>query len=240
MNNPVKPIGPSNIKLKSGSFSLIVGIIVCVYVCMEIGPFLYTSYMKSQTLYRDVLVLKDKLNSSELKRCELIQDTTETINILRLKIAAFGIKDNKKLLDSIYILSPRIDPILAVQIQQSIIKHSKYYVLPPLFVLSVINRESTLRPLVVSKVGCLGLMQINPKAHTDKFKKMGITESEVFHVDNNIKLGCWVLRDYINQYKDVEKALKKYVGGNLQVYVDDIFTTHAILAVNLNIKKIDK
>jgi len=140
---------------------------------------------------------------------------------------------DKNITDSIIRLNPKVDPIIVVQLQKSIKTYSKQYNLPPELIISVIYRESTFKPTVVSSAKCIGLMQINPKAHADKIKVMGITRNEIFHIDNNIHLGCWILRDYIDKYKSVDKALKKYVGGNLSGYVSDILKTYSNLMVKI-------
>ena len=140
---------------------------------------------------------------------------------------------DKNITDSIIRLKPELDPNFINQLQTSVKTYSKQYNLPPELVVSVIFRESTFKPTVVSSAKCIGLMQINPKAHADKIKVMGITRNEIFHIDNNIHLGCWILRDYIDKYKSVDKALKKYVGGNLSGYVSDILKTYSNLMVKI-------
>lgn len=77
-------------------------------------------------------------------------------------------------------------------------------------------------------------MQIMTKAHKDKLKEMGITAEEAYHIDNNIKLGCWIFREYFNSGNDIKKTLLRYVGGNHEKYVEDIligFTNEAIVGV---------
>jgi hypothetical protein len=88
--------------------------------------------------------------------------------------------------------------------------------------------------MVRSKAGAVGLMQIMVKAHKDKLKEMKITAEEAYHIDNNIKLGCWIFREYFNSGNDIKKTLLKYVGGNHEQYVEDIligFTNEAIVGV---------
>jgi soluble lytic murein transglycosylase-like protein len=131
-------------------------------------------------------------------------------------------------------LQPRLDPALAHSISESILKYSHEYRLPPELVIHIMNRESRFKPLVRSSAGAVGLMQIMTKAHKDKLKEMGITAEEAYHIDNNIKLGCWIFREYFNSGNDIKKTLLKYVGGNHQQYVEDIligFTNEAIVGV---------
>lgn len=131
-------------------------------------------------------------------------------------------------------LQSRLDPTLARQVADAIQKYSSEYKLPPGLVIHIIDRESRFRPMVRSKAGAVGLMQIMIKAHKDKLKEMGITPEEAYHVDNNIKLGCWIFREYFDKEKDIEKALTRYVGGNHEKYVKDIlvaFTNESIVGV---------
>jgi hypothetical protein len=131
-------------------------------------------------------------------------------------------------------LQPKLDGKLAERISNEILKYSSEYRLPPNLVIHVMNRESGFRPLITSKAGALGLMQVIPKWHKEKLEAMKISKNEVYHIDNNVKLGCWILREYFDQSGDIEKTLKKYVGGNHEVYIKDIligFANEAIVGV---------
>jgi len=119
-------------------------------------------------------------------------------------------------------LRPQLDPSIAKEINTAIIKYSREYRLPPTFVLHLMKRESNFDTLAKSKAGAVGLMQVMPKAHKDKMKKIGITNGDLYHIDNNVRLGCWILRNYFNKTGSIEKALKKYVGGNHATYATDI------------------
>ncbi len=131
-------------------------------------------------------------------------------------------------------LQSRLDPVLARQVADAIQLYSNEYKLPPELVIHLLNRESRFRPMVRSKAGAVGLMQIMTKAHPEKLKEMNIKPEEAYHIDNNIKLGCWIFREYFDKEKDIEKALKRYVGGNHETYVKDIlvaFTNEVIVGV---------
>ena len=119
-------------------------------------------------------------------------------------------------------LRPQLDPSIAKEINIAIIKYSREYRLPPTFVLHLMKRESNFDTLAKSKDGAVGLMQVMPRAHKDKMKKIGISNGDLYHIDNNVRLGCWILRDYFNKTGSIEKALKKYVGGNHATYATDI------------------
>jgi len=146
----------------------------------------------------------------------------------------FEEQKKEDLLPIILRLQPKLDPTLARTISDNILLYSKEYSLPPKLVIHIINRESNFSPLARSKAGAIGLMQIMVKAHKDKLEKLGITPQQAYHIDNNIRLGCWIFRDYFNTTKDVRKTLTKYVGGNHEEYIKDIltgFTNEEILGV---------
>jgi len=131
-------------------------------------------------------------------------------------------KGNKNIVPIIKRLRPQLDDKIIEEISQAIVKYSREYRFPPEFITHLINRESGFDVLAVSNKGASGLMQVLPKYHEDKMKKMGITNGQLFHIDNNIKLGCWILREYYNDTGSIEKALTKYVGGNHNGYINDI------------------
>jgi len=131
-------------------------------------------------------------------------------------------------------LQPKIEPLVAEHISINVLKYSKMYDLPPELVLSVINEESRFRILSTSKKGAAGLMQIMHKPHSEKLEKLGISRIELYHISHNIHIGCWVLREYYDKTKSVEKALYRYVGGNTKnssKYVNNILINLATILI---------
>jgi len=110
-------------------------------------------------------------------------------------------------------LNPDINNCDAQKITKSIIKHSKNYEIPWNLVVAIINTESEFNKNARSN-GCYGLMQINLSAHWKTMIDMKINQKTLFHIDNNINLGCKILKEYINNSKSINVALKKYSGGN--------------------------
>ena len=149
-------------------------------------------------------------------------------------------KGNKNIVPIINRLRPQLDNKIVGEISEAIVKYSREYRFPPEFITHLVHRESAFNVLAVSNKGAVGLMQVLPKYHEDKMKEMGINSSQLFHIDNNIKLGCWILRDYYNNTGSIEKALTKYVGGNHNGYINDIltgFTDETIPRTNEHQKK---
>ena len=123
-------------------------------------------------------------------------------------------------------LSPALDPNVREIIAENVYQYSKKYSLDPILVVSIINRESNFKLLSVSRADCLGLMQINPAAHKEKVERF--SKNELFFIDNNINIGCMILKECYRNGKTRE-ALKRYVGGEHSTYVNDVLSTYAVL-----------
>jgi soluble lytic murein transglycosylase-like protein len=82
--------------------------------------------------------------------------------------------------------------------------------LPPGLVMSVIDIESHFNRWAVSSVGAVGLMQVMPFWP----EQLGMHRYELVHVAPNIRMGCAILRFYLNyEHNDVRKALARYNGS---------------------------
>lgn len=119
-------------------------------------------------------------------------------------------------------LQPKLDPVLLTIIADSIVKYSKELQLSEVLITNLIYRESAFNPFARSSAGAVGLMQIVPRFHKPLWE--GLKIEELYHVDNNVRVGCRILKTYMEKEGgDVEKALKRYVGGDSKGYVRDIF-----------------
>ncbi len=120
---------------------------------------------------------------------------------------------------------PKLDPTTAKEIATAVGKYSKQYKFPPELIICIIERESSFNsralsnPTKNSQVGCIGLMQINPLTHLKKLKKLNIKGAEIFRIDNNINIGCMILREYYDSTGTISKALAKYLGANSKSYI---------------------
>ena len=82
--------------------------------------------------------------------------------------------------------------------------------LDPELVLSVIHIESRFDRHAVSYAGALGYMQIMPFWLTE----LGLKGSNLFSVDTNLRMGCTILRFYLDKERgDVFRALARYNGS---------------------------
>jgi hypothetical protein len=164
----------------------------------------------------------------------IITVTLITLTILSLvvvpKIQKFI--ETSKLEIIINELNPKLDPSIIFEISKQISRKSKIYELSPILVICVINKESNFKVLAESKSRCLGLMQINPKAHPDKIGDLGY--NELFHIENNINIGCQILKEYMKD-KTIKEALSRYLGKKDSKYIEDILVMYTDLTIKYNI-----
>lgn len=82
--------------------------------------------------------------------------------------------------------------------------------LPPGLVMAVIEVESGFDRWAVSSAGAVGLMQIMPFWP----RQLGMTNAELVRIPQNIRMGCTILRFYLDREKgDYTKALARYNGS---------------------------
>jgi len=125
-------------------------------------------------------------------------------------------------------LRPDIDPgmvdLIAHHVDMACLEHG----LDTELVVALIARESSFLPWARSRADCVGLMQINPRAHRDKCK--GYSGVELYHIRVNVGIGCAILREYMDRSKSVDEALGRYMGCQGAVsYKRDILSTAAEL-----------
>ncbi len=92
--------------------------------------------------------------------------------------------------------------------------------LPPELVLAVIDVESNFDRFAISWAGALGLMQVMPFW----LDEIGRPDDNLFHVDTNLRMGCTILRYYLDREKgDMVRALARYNGSlGRRVYPDKV------------------
>jgi len=125
-------------------------------------------------------------------------------------------------------LRPDIDPGMVELIAQAVDMACLEHGLDTELVVALIARESSFLPWARSRADCVGLMQINPRAHRDKCK--GFSGVELYHIPVNVGIGCKILREYMDMSKSVDEALGRYMGCQGAVsYKRDILATAAEL-----------
>jgi soluble lytic murein transglycosylase-like protein len=82
--------------------------------------------------------------------------------------------------------------------------------LDPELVLAVIDVESNFDRFAVSYAGARGLMQVMPFW----LREIGRPNDNLFHVNTNLRMGCTILRYYIDmEHGDLRHALERYNGS---------------------------
>lgn len=111
--------------------------------------------------------------------------------------------------------------------KQYIMRWANEYNLSPVFVASMIHRETNFNEKAVSKSNARGPMQVLAKWHPEKLKKVGIKEKDLHIINHGIHIGCMVIREYLDRANwNYREALKKYVGAvnnSADGYIEDIF-----------------
>jgi len=111
---------------------------------------------------------------------------------------------------------PVMKRLYPMEYQQEIWQCAEEYRLDPYMVCAVIHTESRFRPMAVSRLGAVGLMQLMPDTGIWIGDHLGLelTESELTDPETNIILGCWYLRYLLDQFEgDYTLALAAYNGG---------------------------
>lgn len=95
---------------------------------------------------------------------------------------------------------------LVEKISQSIVVYSLKYDFDPLFITSVIYKESGYNPLSTSPKGAAGLMQLMPQYFGDGLKN-------IYEIDTNIEKGISELSRLRERYGNHVDMLMAYLGG---------------------------
>lgn len=82
--------------------------------------------------------------------------------------------------------------------------------LHPELVLAVIDVESNFDRFAISRAGAQGLMQVMPFW----LKEIGKPRDSLFNIRTNLRMGCTILKYYLNKEKgDLTRALARYNGS---------------------------
>lgn len=82
--------------------------------------------------------------------------------------------------------------------------------LEPEWVLALIDVESRFNRFAISSAGARGLMQVMPFW----LEAIGHPEDNLFHIQTNLRMGCTILRYYLDQeHGNLTRALARYNGS---------------------------
>jgi len=112
-------------------------------------------------------------------------------------------------------MEPQLSRLVQNQKERADILHHVYcearrLQLPPGLVMAVIDVESRFDRWAVSHAGAVGLMQVMPFWP----KQLGMTNQELVRIPQNVRMGCTILKFYLDREKgDYTRALARYNGS---------------------------
>jgi soluble lytic murein transglycosylase-like protein len=93
---------------------------------------------------------------------------------------------------------------------RSVLYESRRAGLDPDLILALIQVESNFRKYAVSSAGAMGYTQVMPFW----VREIGTAGQSLFHIRNNLRYGCVILRYYLNMERgDLFRALGRYNGS---------------------------
>jgi soluble lytic murein transglycosylase-like protein len=118
---------------------------------------------------------------------------------------------------------------LSEEIQQACIKYGEEYGICPELLMAIIEKESSGRADVVSDMGCVGLMQINPKYQTERMERLGV--ADLTDIDGNVLVGTDYLMELATEYGDLYLVLMCYNMGAsraIELYEQEEYSNYAV------------
>lgn len=107
------------------------------------------------------------------------------------------------------------DPRYRVELLRHVHYEAHRAGLTPEVVLAVIDVESNFNQYAISVAGARGLMQVMPFW----LKEIGKSGDSLFRVQTNLRLGCTILKYYLDKEKgNLHAALKRYNGTRERTY----------------------
>ena len=115
------------------------------------------------------------------------------------------------LVDMSYRLEHKVpDPEKRLRMLRQIHYEATRAELYPELVLAVIDVESNFNQFAISRAGAMGLMQVMPFW----LDEIGRPDDNLFHLRTNLRMGCTILRYYLDMEKgDLTQALARYNGS---------------------------
>lgn len=115
------------------------------------------------------------------------------------------------LLDMSTRLEARVaDPAYRMELLRTVHREATRVRLSPELVLAVIQVESNFDRFALSSAGARGLMQVMPFW----LREIGHPDANLFHLDTNLRMGCTILRHYLDKEDgNLTRALARYNGS---------------------------
>lgn len=109
-----------------------------------------------------------------------------------------------------------------LKLLRSIHREASLVGLPPELIIALIDIESRFDHFAISRSGAQGLMQVMPFW----LKEIGHPEDNLMDIDTNLRMGCTILKYYMDIEKgNIRRALARYNGSlGSWVYPDKVMT----------------
>lgn len=109
------------------------------------------------------------------------------------------------------------DDVIDDEIPDEVVRAAEYwgfeYDICPELLESMAYQESRFRASIKSANGsCIGLMQVNPKWHKDRMKKLGVTTEDLLTVNGSMAVAADYLSVLFEKYEDPVTVLMLYNG----------------------------
>lgn len=126
------------------------------------------------------------------------------------------------------------DVPLDAELQLHIIHEAEKVGIDPAIIMAMAYRESSYNPNAVGDNGeSFGLLQIQPKWHHERMKKLGCTD--LFDPYQNVTVAIDYLCEMLNRYGSIEKALVGYNQGSYSGTITRYARTIMALAEELQV-----
>lgn len=107
------------------------------------------------------------------------------------------------------------DTYISEKIQSYCVEIGERYGICPELLMAMIEKESSGNPTAENR-GCCGLMQISTKWHSDRMKRLGVTD--IYDSYGNILVGTDYLMELAEECGDICYVLDKYNGNSKADY----------------------
>ena len=115
------------------------------------------------------------------------------------------------------------DSTTRLKLLRSIHREASIAKIPPELVIALIDIESRFNNFAISRSGAQGLMQVMPFW----LKEIGHDEDNLMDIDTNLRMGCTILKYYLDMEKgNIRRALARYNGSlGSWKYPDKVIST---------------
>ncbi|MCI5726052.1 MAG: lytic transglycosylase domain-containing protein [Clostridium sp.] len=106
--------------------------------------------------------------------------------------------------------------IFPIKYEVYVTKYARQYNLDEKLIYSVIKAESQFDSKATSKKNAIGLMQITEDTGKWLSEEMGFNDfsrDKLYDEEYNIRMGCYYIKDLLEEFKDIETALAAYNAG---------------------------